>query len=493
MHSRSKSRHFVQRMKPKEYVVLSDAEIFNIHEASLKILEKTGIMVYSRKVLDLLANSGMDVNLQKRRVRIPASFIEHALKSTPSKIALYDRNKRSALALGSGNRYLASGHNAIYVLEGRKSERRLATKRDANDFAKLADALENISIVAPEVTPQDVMPKSSLLHGVDAVFNNSQKHLHFAPERTEDTLAIFDMARAVAGEEDLSQRPILTCQLSSTSPLTWTKGAVEALIETAKAGVPCCLLPQPYAGVTAPITLAGVLVTNNVEVLSGIVLSQLIREGSPVIYGSAWSTFDMREGNVLMGSPETVLLRIAGAQMAKFYNIPYLTSGSDSDSHCLDEQNALEKVMTLLGGLISRTDVTINLGMFAAGLTVSFEQLVLDNEMGGMLLRLVRGICICPETIATDLIEKVGPRGQFITEQHTLERLRTGEHWETRVFNRSSYENWQKAGSPDVVERARKTAEEIIQSHQPEKLNASVQVELEEIIKDFERAASCNK
>lgn len=289
-------------------------------------------------------------------------------------------------------------------------------------------------------------------------------------------------------EKDLSRRPILTCQLSPTSPLTWEKGAAEAVIETAKVGVPCVFLPQPYAGVTAPMTLAGLLTIHNAEILSGIVLSQLTRKGSPVIYGSAWSIFDMREGNVSMGSPETVLLRIAGAQMAKSYDIPYLTSGGDSDSHCLDEQNAWEKSIGLLGGLVSGADLIINSGMFATGLTVSFEQLVLDNEMAGMLFRFLRGINVSQETIATDLIKKVGPKGHFLCEDHTLKYLRIGEHWEPHVSNRSIYANWKKEGGQDVVERARKIARAIIHSHQPEKLNKEIQTELEKIIKNFERA-----
>ncbi|GAH28474.1 unnamed protein product, partial [marine sediment metagenome] len=199
-----------------------------------------------------------------------------------------------------------------------------------------------------------------------------------------------------------------------------------------------------------PGNLAGVLTVHNAEVLSGIVISQLVRKGTPVVYGSAWTTFDMRQANVVIGAPETALMRIAGAQLARFYHIPSHTIGPDSDSHCLDEQNAWEKFLTLHSAFTSGVNLVVNAGMFATGLTVSFEQLVLDNEMAGIVYRLVEGIEISPQTIALGVIKRVGPKGNFLEEPHTLKYLRSSEHWEPKLSSRCVYEKWIEDGGKDV-------------------------------------------
>lgn len=473
-------------MRLNRYRILSEDDLSRIHEASLKLLSETGMVIHSTKVIELLQEAGAKVDFERRWVRIPEDLIKITLNHLPSEIVLYDRNKNPALTLGNNESHLASGHNAIYVLDSDRLTRRAATKKDVADFAKLADALENIHLVGVQAMPQDVVPRASLLHAVEAVFNNTEKHLYFSPENSEVTRAIIGMARAVVGDESLSETPVLTCQLSSTSPLTWEGGAVEAVLEAARAGVPLVFLPQPYAGVTAPITLAGVLTVHNAEVLSGIVISQLVRKGTPVVYGSAWTTFDMREANVVIGGPETALLRIAGAELARFYQIPSHTIGPDSDSHCLDEQNAWEKFLTLHSAFTSGVNLVVNAGLFATGLTVSFEQLVLDHEMAGIVYRLLEGIEVSPETVALEVIKRVGPKGNFLEDPHTLKHLRSGEHWQPKLSNRSVYEKWMEDGGRDVVEKAREISKGILEHHQPKNLSEEVLSRLREIIEDFE-------
>ncbi len=474
-------------MKLGHFSVFTDNELNDIHKASLKLLSKTGVMVYSDKVLKLLQNAGCKVDFSEKRVRIPEELVEKCLKTVPSKIILYNRNKEPVITLGDGKTYAASGHNAIYVLDLETGQRRPSNKNDIGDFARIADALKNIQMVGIQAMPQDVLPRASLLHAVDASFNNTTKHIFFSPEALEVTQAILNIARAVTDEKDLSKCPILTCQISPTSPLTWETGAVESIMKVSESGIPLCFLPQPYSGVTAPLTLAGTLTIHNAEELSGIVISQLIRKGAPVIYGTAWTTFDMKEANVVIGGPETVLMRIAGAQLAKFYNIPGHTIAPDTDSHCMDEQNAWEKMATTLAPLCSGVDLIVNAGMFETGLTVSYEQLVIDNEMLGWLFRFVEGIKVSPETIAADLIDKVGPKGNFLSEEHTLKYLRSSEHWEPTISNRNLYETWKEKGSKTVVENARQKAKEILQIHQVRKLDSSVQKRIDEIIKLFEK------
>jgi len=473
-------------MKLSRFSVLSKEEVLEIHKASLDLLFEVGMIIYSEKVLNLLYEYGAEVDFKKKHVRIPTHLIEKSLETVPSKISLYTRDKKSSSILGGEQPLVGSGHNAIYVFDPSKRDRRPATKKDVGNFARLADALDSINIVGIQAMPQDVNKKASLLHAVEAVFNNTEKHLFFSPASVEETKAIFNMARVVANENNLSTHPILTCQLSPTAPLSWERGAGDALIETAQAGVPCVVLPEPYSGVTSPITLAGTLTMHNAELLSGVVISQLVRKGTPAVYGSAWTDFDMKKANVLTGSPETSLLRIAGAQMADFYEMPYHTGIDVGDSQCDDEQNTWERTLAILSALNSGVDFMGGVGMFAAGLNVSFERLILDHEIIQMANRFIKGITISRDTIAKEVIKKVGPRGQFLMEEHTLKYLRSKERWEPSLSNREMYEHWKQAGFPDIVEKASRKVEEILNSYHPKPLSLKVKEEINQILRNFE-------
>jgi trimethylamine--corrinoid protein Co-methyltransferase len=472
--------------KVEKLKILSKDEIVRVHENSLRVLQNTGVFIYSDEVLRVCSDHGLDTDVKKRIVKFPERVIEKCLSTAPGGIKLYSREGALFAELGNEESYTASGHNAIYVMDHNGGERRTATKEDLCNFALLSDYLSDIHIVGIEAMPQDVKPESTLIHAVDAAFNNTLKPLFFSPERMEVAEAIFEIARVVTPRGELNKKPPLICQLSPTSPLTWERGAGEALVATVREGVPLCLLPQPFAGVTSPHTLAGHLTIHNAETLSGVVLSQLINPGSPVIYGSGWSTFDMRQANVLIGSPETVLMRIAGSQLAEYYRLPYHTIAPDTDAHVMDEQAAWEKCATAWGAFLGKTDLIVNGGMFSTGLTVSYEQLVLDNEIFSYIGRLSRGIRVDDDSLALDLIEKVGPKGDYLGEEHTLHHLRSGEHWEPTVSTREIYENWQRGGKKDVVRKAHDKADWILKNHRVAPLGEDQQREIRAIIESFE-------
>jgi trimethylamine--corrinoid protein Co-methyltransferase len=472
--------------KLEKLKILSEGEIEKIHENSLEILEKTGVYIYSEEALKTFAGLGLQVELQSQIVKFPRNVVTECLKKIPKEIALYNRRGEASALLGRGYSYAASGHNAIYVLDGKNNRRRSATKEDVGIFALLSDYLPDIDVVGIEAMPQDVKAESSLVHAIDEAFQNTEKHVFFSPERKEVADPIFQIADVVIDSGSIQKKPPLTCQLSPTSPLTWEKGAVEALMATVERSVPLCLLPQPFAGVTSPYTLAGLLTVHNAETLSGVVFSQLLSPGTPVVYGSGWSTFDMRTANVILGSPETVLLRIAGSQLAEFYRIPYHTIAPDTDAHVMDEQLAWEKCATSWGAFLAHSDLIVNGGMFSTGLTVSLEQLVLDHEIISYVKRMTRGIRVEEDTLALDIIEGVGPRGNYLGEEHTLKFLGTGEHWEPVISNREIYENWRRKGEKDVIQRAKEKVNSILKVHSVPELSNQKKREIEKIIKYFE-------
>ena len=467
--------------------VLTDYELSNIHQASLEVLSKTGMIIYSKKVLQLLDKFGAEVDFQKQLVKIPGTLVKEALASVPKQIILYNtRSMKPALVLGTSKVYAMAGGDATFFLDPETGNRRRITKADVVQFSRVADALDNISIICPAGVPQDVPPNSAVLHGAEAVFSNTEKPLFLPHDRLNVTKAVFKIASVVGGEEDLSKHPIMVCMFSPSSPLSWVRTAIDPLVETVKYGVPCCILPQPLCGVTAPLTLAGQLTLHNAEALSGILVSQLVKKGTPVIYGQAWSTFDMKGSRVLMASPEAALLKVAGAQLAKFYQIPSMSTSFDTDALCLDIQNGWEKMINAFATLAAGNDLMPDLGLLDADLTVSNEQLIIDTEILEILLRINKGIDVCPETVAVDTIQKVGARRNYLLEEHTLRHLRSEEHWQPVISTRYTYETWGRRGAKDLTEKAREKAKYILETHVPKPLDENKRKKIKSIIDEFE-------
>lgn len=471
-------------MKTGRLELLSPGEIRRIHEASLDILERVGVDVLSGRVVDLLRRRGARVDGE--RVRFPGVMVEEAVAAVPVEIRLYDRELRDPVIVGRGETRFASGHNAVFVLDSGTGERRPARKRDIEEFARLADALEEVDLVGIEAMPQDVPPRTSLLHAFQATVTNTRKHVYFSPESAEITRGVLDMARAASGVPDLGARPPVTCQLSPTSPLILDEGAADGIVVAAEAGVPLAILPEPFTGVTCPATLAGQIALHHAEFLGGLVLAQVVRRGLSIIYGGAWTTFDMYEGNVLIASPEAAALRIAGAQMARFLGIPSHSIGPDADAHGHDEQTGWEKALTALSAIQAGTDILVNGGMFDTGLTVSLEQLVMDAEIIAIARRTIGGIEVTEETIALPVIERVGPRGSFILDPHTVANVEAGCLFQARISNRSSYGKWASQGAPDVVHRARERAHAILSRRGSPALDEARRVEVGRVLERFE-------
>ncbi len=474
-------------MRLEKFTTLSQEDIKAVHEASLDILQNCGILVHSRKVLELLETNGASVDYEKKNAKIPAELVEKCIASSPSHITLYDRNGKPAFELGDGTPRCASGHNAIFITDVETDERRYAVVKDVEDFALISDQLKNIDIVGVPLNPQEVPSKATLLYAFKALFENTTKPLFFSTESREVNLAIIDMMKAIAGKDDISGCPNAVCQLSPTSPLYWEQGAAEGAVDAAVNGIPLNILPEPMSGVSAPYSVAGLLTVHNTEVLSGIVIAQLVRPGTPVIYGSSWTTYDMKFSAAIIASPETHLLRIAGCQMARFYNVPSHTTALNSDANAHDEQNAWEKSLSNISAICADNDIIMNAGMFATGLTISLEQLVLDDEINGIIKRMRTGIDASSDKIAAEVIKAVGPAKDFLMEDHTLDNLRSGEFWEGDTVRYKNYDKWMEEGSKNVEYQARERVNKILAAGNPNKLDDSTIKKLKDIIDVFEK------
>jgi trimethylamine--corrinoid protein Co-methyltransferase len=316
------------------------------------------------------------------------------------------------------------------------------------------------------------------------VIANSTKPVFFSTDNCKVNRACIELLRAVfAG--DFQQQVYGISQVSSTSPLYWEHGVLEAIMDTVPTGVPLAILPEPIAGFTAPFTLAGLVTINNAECLSGLVMIQLLRRGAKFLYANSWTTFDMRMAAALVGSTETTICRIAGAQLAHFYKLPCHTTAPNSDNHAHDEQNAWEKTFSQFCSVAAGNDLIVNCGMFATGMTCSHEQLLMDEEISAMSRRIAAGMQVDRETIAADVIQQVGPHGEsYLTADHTLRWLRSGEYIQPRLSVRGNRTAWEAQGAKDTYQLARNKVRQLARL-QPQPLSARIQAQLDEIIASF--------
>ena len=446
-------------MKLATMTVLSESEIRQIHEASVDILTNVGVKVLSRRMRELLAAKGLPVDQAAQTICFPRAVLEDALAACPSQIEVFDREGNPAFVLGDGAPKIAAGHNAVFWLDSDTGATRPSTVADVECFARLCEQLPAIDMIGIPVMPQDVeRPQLSLLYGVRACIENSRKPIFFSTDRREVNRGCIELLRA-AFVGDMDRQVYGISQLSPTSPLYWEETVCDTILDTLNTNVPLAILPEPNAGVSAPFTLAGLLTMNNTECLSGLAMIQLLKPGHKVLYANSWTTTDMRSAAALVGSIETTICRVAGAQLARYYRVPSHTTAPNSDNHAHDEQNAWERTFSLMAAVGSGNDLIVNCGMFATGMTCSHEQLLMDAEIASMCRRLAAGVEVMPETIAADLIKQIGPKGDsYLTQEHTLERLRSKEYFIPALAVRGPFTSWMAGGGHDTYALSRARA-----------------------------------
>lgn len=469
--------------------LLTKDEICSIHVSALDILRNVGVIFEDKSALNILSDSGCEVSNSTGLVRFPENLVEEVMKKVPKSVTLSGRLPEYDLKIEAFRTYFAGGANAVKIVDSETFNIRDATVRDMINLTIISDALENVHCFLPIVWPQDVPPV-----GVDRVkceiaLKNTVKHYFCDAEGRKGAEDHVEMASTVVGGEDeLRKRPIISIAPCITSPLVWGSNALGVLSVMAGKSLPQIISSEPESGATSPVTLAGSLVQQNAEILSGIVLSQLINQGAPVLACTLPSIMDMRCANIACGSVELGLMCGVMAQIYRRYEIPYVGTGGIADSKIPDEQAAYEKTLTaLIAAQAGSNLIHLSSGMLESILTTSYEQLVIDNEVLGMVLRAAKGIEVSPETLAVDVIKRVGPKGHFLGQKHTIRRLRE-EHYITTFTDRNTRRAWEDKGRKDAIKRAKEKVEEILSSHKPEPLEKSVEKKLEEIRKRAQKA-----
>ena len=471
-------------MSKPEIRFLSQNEIEAIHNASLRVLDNTGIKVMSNKALDILKQAGAKVDYEKNHATVPGDLVEEALKRAPKTIKYCARNPKYDFVLNKQETHFCAEGGPPFILDWETGERRYSTSEDLARCSIIADYLDHVHLIWPLGAGMDVPAPMRYIVDMYTSLRNSEKHFEGDATNAKDAQYQIEIAAAiVGGREELRKRPIFSHVICTLSPLSYDKGMTEASMELAKAGIPVVIYPMPAAGETGPATLAGTIVVNNAEVLGGLVMQEFASSGAPVVYAADVSNVDFRTGSGI-SSPEGDLMQLALNQLAHYYGLPSEMEVSGSLSKLLDAQAGYENAISLIAHTLMVPDIALGLGALEGGRITSPEALVIDNEIIDYALRFAQGFEVNDETLAVDVIHKVGPGGIFLGEKHTLKHFR--ERWMSRLSDVDSFETWQKKGSRSIDKVAREKVKEILATHKPEPIPEDAQKEISKILKRAE-------
>jgi len=451
------------------FQMLSDSQLAEIHHASLEILDRTGVRVHDSEARDLLRDAGClisDGNL----VRFPATVVEEAVDHAPSRIVLHHGSGESQLVLEGQTSYFGTGSDLMHTLDLETGERRLSCLSDVRDTARLADSLPNLDFVMSMALPSDLAPATSDRHSFLAMITNTTKPVVFTAWDESGLADIIAMAETVAGGADaLSLNPFLLAYLEPTTPLQHSQTVLRKMLMMADRQLPIVYAPGGVDGASAPVTAAGSLALANAEVLSGLTIAQLRQPGTPVVYGSGSGPLDMRTTVATYSSPEFMRHCKAMAELGqRFYHLPTWGFSGCTDSKLPDIQAGIESSLWILWTALSGNNLVHDIGYIESGMTCSYEMIVICDEVIGAVRRLLGGIEVTPETLALEVIDEVGPGGDFLSTDHTLRHYK--ECWYPNLLDRFSYQSWIDAGRPEAIAKARQAARDAIANHRPEPL-----------------------
>lgn len=463
-----------------QFSVLSDSQKQDVHLAALEVLRRTGIRFFHDDALALLKKAGgfiSDGNL----VKFPARLVEAALASAPGRVSMSDRDGNPFMHLEATRAYFGTGSDCLNLLDPRTGEHRAFVESDLPEAYRLCDALPNISFVMSVGLPSDV--DTALTYDVQMLhmLENTVKPIVFVTNDRASCQRAIDMAAAVAGgHEALREHQHILLYSEPSSPLKQSGTAVDKLILMAESELPVVHSPGPQMGAVAPITMAGGLTMSLAEILSSLVVHQLTRPGAPFVFGAGIHHMDMSSMQICYASPEFQLTKSAVAEMGRWYGLPTWGYAGCSDAKVLDEQAAVEAMLSVMMAQFCGSNLIHDVGYMESGLTCSYEMIALTDELVALVQNLVKGIEVSPETLLVDEIDRVGPGGQYLDTRTTLNRFR--EYWMPDLLDRKTRPVWLKKGGSTLGQRLNAKVLRILEEHQAPALPKQVSQKLREIL-----------
>jgi len=458
-------------MKPTaggQYRPLTEEGIRKIHDSAMTLLSEVGVEVHSKLAFETFQARKAVCDPSRKLVKLSRSMVEDAIAKAPKKVVLCGREEKNDLYCEGENVYLGTGGTVLNVIDLETDGKRQTLLKDVRDIARLCDALENVHFMVLPVYPNDLSPQEVDINRFHSSILNCSKHLMGGIYTLKGTLDIIKMAETIAGSpKAFRERPFVSFITCVVSPLKIDDLYGDILYHIARAGVPVAIPAEPLTGATSPVSIAGLLTGVHAETLSGLVLTQLVNPGTPVLYACTATSTDLKTMGYLSGSVEMGLINAGAAAMAQYLRLPNYTTAGMSDSKLVDTQNGYEKAMTCaLVALSGSNFIHDAAGLVEFASTASYKQYVIDNEIIGMVMRAVRGIEVTEETMAIDAYRRVGPGGNFLADPHTVRWMRK-EHYVPKLSDRQLRVNWEKSGKPCVEEKAKALAKKILREHQP--------------------------
>jgi trimethylamine--corrinoid protein Co-methyltransferase len=446
------------------YRPLTEDSIAKIDQTVMRVIEEVGFEVNSEEALQLFEQAGAWVDKKERRVRLPQAKAKKLIGLAPPEVRLCGQEEKHDILLGDKRVYAGTGGTALYIYEPATKQKRPATLADLKRIARLVNRLDNIHLFMLPTYPNELSMEQVDVNRFFAGLDNTTKHIMGGVYTSDGIKQVIKMAEIIAGSpEKLAERPIIsmvTC--SSISPLKMDAQYGDLLIEVAQRGIPVVCPAEPLCGATSPITLAGNLVVQTADSLMGVMLTQIVNPGTPVIFGSVATNTYLIDFKYLAGSVEMGLLNAAGAQMAQFYHLPFYATGGMTDSKMLDAQSGYESALTsLLCALAGANFIHDAAGMMEFAMTACYDKFVIDNEILGMVMRAVAGFNVNKDTLAFDLIKEVGPGGNFVAARHTRNFMRR-EHYHASLSDQNSREEWETKGGKAIWQKAGERARRLI-------------------------------
>jgi len=442
---------------------LSGHQIAAVVDEATGILEKTGVMIESERALNELARRG--VRTEGKRVFFSSGMAEKSLSTAPEKVILYARDRSGRVELGGRSLHFNPGSSAITILDLQNKRARKPVTSDLVDFAVLTDALPGYSMQSTALVPSDVPEAVSDSYRLYLSLIFSGKPV-VTGTFTEDGLApmVKMLEIAAGGKEMLRKYPLAIFDTCPTAPLTWSALTVNTLIDCALGGIPLQIVSMPLAGATSPATLFGTLVQHCAENLSGIIISQLISPGTPVVYGGSPAYFDMRRGTTPVGGVEAVMINGAATGVAGHLGLPSHAYMALSDSKTLDYQCGMETAMGAAVAAVSGVNNVSGPGMLNFQTGQSMEKLIIDNEICLMAGRMRRSIDSSPGRTAAEVVDEGVRAGSFLTLTDTLERFRQEAFFPGSVIDREAGDGVSAPAEGEILERARARKRQLLAS-----------------------------
>ncbi len=445
--------------------VLNEDQIRQIHQATLTVLARTGVKISHQKTLELLDRAGADVDGD--RVRLSPQLVTNTIDTAPATFTMGKRNGEPAFLLENHKTWYGAGLDSAGYLDPVTDERRPFTSNDCGVMATIANAMPNYTWAMTLGLASDIPAEIAERAVVKQALTHCEKPVFFCSKETGSIPAIYEMATLIAGsEERFRQAPGIAAISSPTSPLSYDDGTLEKIIFCAEKGIPQVLYPALQAGATSPATFAGTVVQASAESLCGIAIAQLVQKSAPVIYGAFTTIMDMGTAIFSYGALEMNLMTAAMAQMAQHYHLPFFGVGGCSDAKFPDDPQAvIEATFSCLSSAFIGDNLVHDLGLLDHSEIISPNYLVLIDEILSMVNRYMRGITVDSDTLALDLIDRVGPGGNFLSEDHTMQHFR--DVWYSELIDRTHYEAWISRGSKHFVERLREKTRKMMDTAPP--------------------------